>query len=90
MSSEELTPVDRPLMRSDLNDVRQAVHEISEKTIKMYDATMAATAEMSAARSTFRVYVTLCVFASFLAIGGAVVSVVASASASTQTAHCVP
>ncbi len=36
MSEAENTPIDRPLMRSDLNDVRQAVHALSETVLGGY------------------------------------------------------
>jgi len=34
MPEEDLTPVDRPLHRSDLNDIRDIVHSISERQLQ--------------------------------------------------------
>lgn len=34
--SDEFTPVDRPLMRSDLNDIRAIVQNISERQLEFH------------------------------------------------------
>lgn len=41
----EVTPIDRPLMRSDLDDVRKAVHHLQGLAIKSYNEAKAARAE---------------------------------------------
>jgi hypothetical protein len=73
MSQDENTPIDRPLMRSDLNDVRAAMHDVSQKTIAMYD-------EFRGIRGQFRTYVAICVACTFLSLVSAVVSAMAAAA----------
>ncbi len=34
-ATEQLTPIDRPLMRSDLNDIRLGVHDLAEKMLEL-------------------------------------------------------
>lgn len=72
MTEADNTPVDRPLMLSDLNDVRRGVHDISQKTLAMYD-------EFRGVRGQFRTYVAICVACAFLCVASAVASAVAAA-----------
>lgn len=69
----ETTPIDRPLMRSDLNDVRAAMRDVSDKTLAMYN-------EFRGVRGQLRTYVAICVACAFLSIVSAVVSAVAAAA----------
>jgi hypothetical protein len=73
MSDAENTPIDRPLMRSDLNDVRAAMHEVSQKTLEMHN-------EFRGVRGQLRTYVAVCVACTFLCLVSAVVSAVAAAA----------
>ena len=73
MMADEKTPIDRPLMRSDLNDVRAAMHDVSQKTLAMYT-------EFRGVRGQLRAYVAICLACAFLSLVSAVVSVVAAAS----------
>jgi len=73
MSEDESTPIDRPLMRSDLNDVRQAMHDVSQKTLAMYN-------EFRGIRGQLRTYVAICIACAFLSLVSAAVSAVAVAS----------
>ena len=36
-AGEQLTPIDRPLMRSDLNDLREAVKEMGDRQLEMLE-----------------------------------------------------
>lgn len=76
--SEHHTPVDRPLRISDINDLRKAVHDISQRTVEMYDATMQTARTVEASRTQFRSYVALCAACTFFSVVAAVISVVAS------------
>lgn len=73
MSEAENTPIDRPLMRSDLNDVRAGMHDVSQKTLEMY-------AEFCGVRRQFRTYVAICVGCCFFCLVSAVVTIAAAAS----------
>jgi len=65
---EENTPIDRPLMRSDLNDVRQAMHEVSQKTLEMDN-------EFKGVRGQLKTYVAICVACTFLCLVSALVTI---------------
>jgi hypothetical protein len=67
MSDEELTPVDRPMMRSDLNDVRDAVHRLSQTVLDGYN-------EARRARAEPRVLTVACLVCALVSIGSAIVS----------------
>lgn len=41
MDHEENTPIERPLLRSDLNDIRDIVHSISERQLAFLEAALA-------------------------------------------------
>jgi hypothetical protein len=69
--ADDFTPIDRPLMRSDLNDVREAVHNISQNTLAMYN-------EFRGARGEFRTYVAICAACTFFSVVAAVVSIVST------------
>jgi hypothetical protein len=71
VSSEERTPIDRPLTRDDLNDVRAAMHNVSQQTLEMYN-------EFRGIRSQFRTYVAICVASSFLSVVSAVIVLIAA------------
>ena len=80
MTSEEHTPIDRPLTRADLNDVRKAIHDVSEKTLTMYE-------EFKGVRSQFRTYVAICVGCAFLCVVSVVITAVSAVTAATATKH---
>jgi hypothetical protein len=82
MSDDDVTPIDRPLrhsdsdrplMRSDLNDMRQGMHDISQKTIAMYN-------EFRGVRGQLRTYVAVCIASAFLSIVSAAISAIAAAA----------
>lgn len=77
--AEDFTPIDRPLMRSDINDVKEAVHNIGTYTLEMYN-------EFRGVRSQLRTYVAICAACTFFSVVAAVVSVVSTAAhATTRT-----
>lgn len=70
----EITPVDRPLMLSDLNGVRHAMRDVSQKTLTMYG-------EFCGIRGHLRTYVAICAVSALVSLMAAAVSVAAVASA---------
>jgi len=73
MGSDDVTPIDRQLTRADLNDVRTAVHDLSQKTLEMYN-------EFRGIRGQFRTYVAICVACSFLCVVSVVLTTIAAAA----------
>lgn len=46
-SDADLTPVDRPLMLSDLNDIRRCVHSIETTQLRWYEESKALTSRVA-------------------------------------------
>lgn len=48
MPEEDFTPVDRPLMLSDLNDIRRSVHNIESIQLRWYEESKKLTSRVTA------------------------------------------
>ncbi len=64
----EVTPIDRPLMRSDLDAVRVAVHNVQQLAVRHYN-------EATATRRESRLLAIICVFSACVSLGCSLVAV---------------
>ncbi len=67
MNDSDVTPIDRPLMRSDLDAVRRAIHEIQQFQINVYE-------ESKAARREPRILVAMCCLCALVCVVSTVVN----------------
>jgi hypothetical protein len=64
---DSLTPVDRPLMRSDLNDMRESIHRLSQTVVNGYE-------EAKRARAEPRALTFACFVLTLVSVGSALAS----------------
>ncbi len=62
MSESDVTPIDRPLMRSDLDGVRRAMHNLEQLAVRHYT-------EATATRRETRVLTAVCVVSAVFSAG---------------------
>lgn len=72
MNDAEQTPVDRPIMLSDLNDIRRAVHNAETHTLAMHS-------EFQSFRDRMRIGVGVCIGCALVSVASAIASVASAA-----------
>ncbi len=70
MSDAENTPVDRPILLSDLNAMKRVLHNVETVQLAMFE-------DFKAFRDRIRLATATCIGCAFLSLASAVVSIVA-------------